>query len=53
MKTTFQPIHFYKLKVEHHISHLIILNEINGQPPIAVGDTSRIGDKNSKKKLLK
>ena len=53
MKTTFQPIHFDNLKVEHHISHLIILNEINGHPPIAVGDTSRFGVKNSMKKLLK
>ena len=52
MKTTFQPIHFDNLKVEHHISHLIILKEINGHPPIDVGDTSRFGNQKLDEKII-
>ena len=52
MKTTFQPIHFDNLKVEHHISHLITLNEINGHPQIDVGDTSRFGNQKLDEKIV-
>ncbi len=45
-------IHFDNLKVDHHISHLITLNEINGHPPIAVCDTSRFGDQKFDEKIV-
>ena len=45
-------LHFDNLKVEHHISHLITLNKINGHPPIDVGDTSRFGNQKLDEKIV-